>query len=107
MRKVLFLLFITANVFALRLEGMVNYGPYINCEIYNDFHVPVRVKNYEYTIRLVNGQVHRENLLCTFNCDIQDYSFKRFSGPVNSPMVFDARCSANVTRLAGPPRRRR
>ncbi|EQC45362.1 hypothetical protein [Bacteriovorax sp. Seq25_V] len=106
MKKFLFLLFITANVFALRIEGMVNYGPFLNCEIYNDYHVPVQVKNYEYTIRLRNGQLYRENLICQFNCTIEDYGFKRFSGPVNSPMVYDARCSANVARLVRPPRRR-
>lgn len=79
---------------ARALEGMINWGPFINCEVYNDSHRPVRVSSYEYIITYTNGAIDRKRVPCQFNCQINPYAFQRFSGPQNSPYVMSASCRA-------------
>lgn len=90
---------ISISSFAFQVDGYVNYGQFINCEIYNEFRTPIVVRDYSYSIRLRNGSVQNVFYTCGFNCEIMPNSYSNFSGPRNAPFVYDAFCSANVVRV--------
>lgn len=99
MKKIISSLLLSVSCFAFPVEGYVNFGQFINCEIYNDFNHSIVVRDYTYSIRLRNGMYRNVSYTCGYNCEVRPNSFNNFSGPVNSPLVYDASCSANVVRL--------
>ncbi|OIQ19108.1 MAG: hypothetical protein BM556_07435 [Bacteriovorax sp. MedPE-SWde] len=106
MKKLLCLLalvLLTQSAWSAVVEGMINWGPYINCEVYNSSHRPELVRSYQYTITYTTGMTETRNVPCQFNCRINPYSFQRFTGPRNSPYVMSASCRAFTV----PPRHRR
>lgn len=99
----LLLVFLTQKVWAQdlhprTLEGQINWGPFVNCEIYNNSHRDLLVTDYQYTITYTNGFSNTFNYKCQFNCQVPSFSFQRFSGPRNAPNIMAASCRAHVFR---------
>jgi hypothetical protein len=97
MKKLLCLLglvLLSQSSWSRPIEGMINWGPFINCEVYNDGHRAELVRSYQYRITYTNGYTETHNLRCQFNCQVAPYSFQRFTGPRNNPNVLAASCTA-------------
>ncbi len=82
------------------LRGDVTWGPFLNCELMNHSDDDLKVVHYYYDIRFTDqfGRMRRnvERVMCTYNCDIDAFSFSIFTGPKNYPNIYDARCGAYV-----------
>jgi hypothetical protein len=103
MKKILCLLFLaslTRSAFAAHVPGMINWGPYINCEAYNNSHKAFRIIKTIYNVQFTNGFQKNYVYKCVNNCTVRPHEFKRFSGPTNSPYVLRATCSF-VTKRRG------
>jgi hypothetical protein len=84
------------------VEGMVHYGPTLQCEIWNDHRRPIRVINYRYDIWF-RGPDGRPRLTtrsfdCRYNCRIGVNQHNVFSGPLNNGPTISASCRALVRR---------
>lgn len=88
------LVLLTQSAWSKSIEGMINWGPFINCEVYNNSHRPETVRSFQYTITYSNGFTENKNFYCQFNCNIAPFAFQRFTGPTNSPHVMAASCRA-------------
>ncbi|RZF22627.1 hypothetical protein DAY19_02310 [Halobacteriovorax vibrionivorans] len=95
------LLFLTQKIWAQEerhrvIDGQINWGPFVNCEIYNDSHRRMSVIDYQYTITYTNGFQRVFNYKCQFGCEVPSFDFQRFSGPRNHPNIMHASCLAHV-----------
>lgn len=83
-------------------EGIVHYGPTLQCEIWNDHRRPVRVINYTYDIwyRGPNGRpmLTSRSFDCRYNCRIGAHQEKIFTGPLNNGPTISASCRALVRK---------
>ncbi len=98
------LLFLTQKIWAQEpqrhnvVEGQINWGRFVNCEIYNDTHRRMQVVDYQYIITFTNGFTRTFDYKCQFGCEVPTYSFQRFSGPTNQPNIMHASCRAHVIK---------
>ena len=76
-----------------RIAGLVNWGPFVNCELYNDGIKTLNISKTHYTVMYNTGQIRTHTYLCTYGCKVKPFETKRFSGPVNSGLVMSATCS--------------
>ena len=95
------LVFLTQKVWAesarhRTVQGQINWGRYVNCEIYNNSHRPMKVIDYQYIITYTNGFSRTFNYTCQAGCKVENFSFQRFSGPTNYANIMDASCRAHV-----------
>ncbi len=95
------LLFLTQKIWAQEerhrtVEGQINWGPFVNCEIYNNSHRRMTVLDYQYTITYTNGFQRTFNYICQHGCNVRSFDFTRFSGPTNHPNIMAATCRAHV-----------
>lgn len=79
------------------LAGMVIWGPYINCSVYNDTSDFAQVTSINYVLYSVFGP-QPVSIPCTYNCGISGYNSLMFSGPPNNPNVTTGSCSVTAMR---------
>lgn len=79
------------------LAGMVNFGPYLNCVVYNPEPYPVTVTAINYGINGAFGY-QPVTIPCAFNCVLGGYGGDMYSGPVNNPGIYQAECWVSVMR---------
>ena len=99
MKKLLCLLalvLLTQNSWARQIEGIVNYGRYVNCEIINDTASPITVLNYTYDVYYSNGRYSSHFIPCEYGCSIAANRMKRFTGPTNTADISEAFCYAET-----------
>lgn len=99
MKKLVLSVLFSASCFAFPMEGMTNFGPFINCELENNFNHKLVVTDYTYRVWLTNGSFQDIFYRCSYGCELRPYERKNFSGPRNAPFVMDATCRANVMRV--------
>ncbi|WP_127713986.1 hypothetical protein [Halobacteriovorax sp. HLS] len=84
------------------VEGIVHYGPTLQCEIWNDARRPIRVINYTYNIwyRGPNGRalLATRRFDCRYNCRVGEFSSQIFTGPLNNGPTISASCNAIIRR---------
>jgi len=79
------------------LAGMVNFGPYLNCMVYNPAPAPLTVTMINYGINSAYGY-QPVTIPCAFNCVLGGYGSDIYSGPVNDASIFGAECWLTVMR---------
>lgn len=100
------LIFLSQNTWSMYVDGQINWGPYINCEVYNDMPFPVKITDYSYSIFYTNGGSELKAISCQFGCRMEPFTFKRLTGPANSPYIMDATCDAHVRPIRSRRHRR-
>ena len=93
----------------VRIEGRINFGPYINCEISNHENYSwYEILRYHYAITFFDQwnqvRVNHHQLTCGFGCEVDPYHTVRLSGPRNGANVLSARCDATVRVFDYDPR---
>ena len=81
-----------------RISGQINWGQFVNCEMYNDTFKTQIVKNTHYSVTYTNGYIQRYTYACTFGCNVEPYTTKRYAGPQNSGRVLRASCSFEIKK---------
>lgn len=79
------------------LAGMVVWGPYINCSVYNDAPALAQVTSINYMLYGMFGP-QPVSMPCTYNCLISGYNSSVFSGPPNNHNVTNGSCSVTAMR---------
>jgi hypothetical protein len=85
------------------VQGDIQYGQFINCEVFNetphDFIVMRYV--YEFLVRDSYGRMINQSQLyqCVSGCFVESFSYVRLSGPRNSPHLLRASCKALVRKI--------
>lgn len=70
----------------------IHFGPYLNCHVYNDSSVPIRVVTTTYSINGYYGQTSHTDT-CAAGCLVPPYTTTIMSGPKNSPNITQATCN--------------
>lgn len=85
------------------LDGQIHWGPYVNCELFNETQNDLRILRYVYDFWIRNqwGQIERRQQLyqCVSGCLVESFSMVRLIGPQNSPIIRSASCRALVRRV--------
>ena len=82
---------LTANA---GIETYMNWGYYLNCDVYNNSPVAIQVLQTNYNLHTPFGYVTKY-YQCVGNCYIPPYSSLRMTGPANPPEVRWGTCNIN------------
>lgn len=76
------------------IDTYMNWGYYINCDVYNNSPVAIRVLQTNYNLQTPFGVVTKY-YQCVGNCFIPPYSSLQMTGPANPPEVSWGTCNVN------------
>lgn len=97
MKKIILslLVFCSVNAFSY-VDTMINWGPFLNCQVMNNTNFLVRINSVRYIMHTNFGTTFSD-VICTNNCFLAPYRMNRFNGPINNRNIISANCLVNFS----------
>lgn len=95
--SILIVLFLLFNK-AIAVETQVEFGPFINCIVFNDEDYDIKIKRTKYKVNGLQGPA-QSNFVCRSNCYVPSYGSIKMSGPNNHPAITGASCKVYYDRI--------